>query len=394
MRDGDLSPVTEDVDNGHLSATFPRPAGTRSYRKSILRASPPIAQGLEAGPSDSQRSPKGTISPPRRLSTRRHPSRHSSEPALASVLETPPSTKRGKRKAEDLDITPPDVRHKQHATFLLPVDHRRMCLPLSGRRTHSPSAGANSLTETPRTPKRVRLSVSPAPSPAHSRPGSSYGAGNTGSLPNRLSAPPSPTLRALSRATSTRSMQPSVISNAPAPSFADSRRERRGSPSDHSIPIGAIVSPQPPSLSRSSTYHMRDPRRPPRVHPTSWTPHLHSDDEDTSPPHAWCFYIGFILFPLWWIASLMPIPRTRHVGGTDTEKAVTLDDPQVEHGASLSLFISCAVFMKLTQTHDRGASGVELWQPSRFSLMFRSSSWWLSSPPGSTNPHPRNPNLA
>lgn len=29
---------------------------------------------------------------------------------------------------------------------------------------------------------------------------------------------------------------------------------------------------------------------------------------------------------------MWPIPQTRHVGGTDTEKAVTLDDPQVEYG--------------------------------------------------------------
>ena len=51
-----------------------------------------------------------------------------------------------------------------------------------------------------------------------------------------------------------------------------------------------------------------------------------------SPLHSWLFFIGFILFPLWWIATFLPIPRTRRLGGTDAEKGVTLDDPQVEHG--------------------------------------------------------------
>ncbi|OCH90416.1 hypothetical protein OBBRIDRAFT_730807 [Obba rivulosa] len=78
---------------------------------------------------------------------------------------------------------------------------------------------------------------------------------------------------------------------------------------------------------------MRDPRRPPKVHPTEWGLHFRSDDEDGSPVHAWCFFVGFVLFPAWWIAAFLRTPRTREVGGTDTEKAVTLDDPQVEHDA-------------------------------------------------------------
>jgi hypothetical protein len=77
---------------------------------------------------------------------------------------------------------------------------------------------------------------------------------------------------------------------------------------------------------------MRDPRRPPRVHSTPWGLRFRSEDDEGSPRHAWAFFVGFILFPLWWIASVLPIPETRRVGGTDTEKAVTLDDPQVEHG--------------------------------------------------------------
>jgi hypothetical protein len=46
--------------------------------------------------------------------------------------------------------------------------------------------------------------------------------------------------------------------------------------------------------------------------------------------HAWCFFVGFVLFPVWWVAALfLRTPRTRVVGD---EKGVSLDDPQIEHG--------------------------------------------------------------
>ena len=77
---------------------------------------------------------------------------------------------------------------------------------------------------------------------------------------------------------------------------------------------------------------MRDPRKPPRLQATPWALRFASAEDQGSPVHAWMFFIGFVLFPLWWAASFWRIPQTRHVGGTDTEKAVTLDDPQVEHG--------------------------------------------------------------
>lgn len=78
---------------------------------------------------------------------------------------------------------------------------------------------------------------------------------------------------------------------------------------------------------------MRDPRKPPRVQPTTWGLALGS-----SPPHAWLFFAGFVLFPLWWIAGLcVPVPRTRRIGGDgDIEKGtgqVVLDDPQMEFDA-------------------------------------------------------------
>ena len=52
--------------------------------------------------------------------------------------------------------------------------------------------------------------------------------------------------------------------------------------------------------------------------------------------HAWMFFIGFVLFPLWWIAGfLVGIPKTRVFGAGEAEKGVILDDPQVEHGMQL-----------------------------------------------------------
>jgi hypothetical protein len=55
-----------------------------------------------------------------------------------------------------------------------------------------------------------------------------------------------------------------------------------------------------------------------------------------SPLHAWLFFLGFVLFPVWWVAAVVGIPRTRSIGHDghpgSVEKGVVLDDPQVEHG--------------------------------------------------------------
>jgi hypothetical protein len=101
-----------------------------------------------------------------------------------------------------------------------------------------------------------------------------------------------------------------------------------------SIPISALVSPHAPSIAHSGAFHMRDPNKP-RRKPTGWALHFANPKEpgSGSPVHAWMFFIGFVLFPLWWVASVWRTPETRRVGGTDMEKAVTLDDPQVEHDA-------------------------------------------------------------
>ena len=118
----------------------------------------------------------------------------------------------------------------------------------------------------------------------------------------------------------------------------------RRSLSQASIPISALISPHAPSIGRQGTFHMRDPRRPPPIQETPWSLSFPVQIDEArwgwrgwverggSPLHAWLFFIGFILFPLWWIAAFLPIPRTRRLGGTDAEKGVMLDDPQVEHG--------------------------------------------------------------
>ncbi|KAJ3873673.1 hypothetical protein F5051DRAFT_462964 [Lentinula edodes] len=115
---------------------------------------------------------------------------------------------------------------------------------------------------------------------------------------------------------------------------------KRGSVSQVSIPISALISPHAPSISLhpSTTYHMRDPRKPSPVHPTSWSLSFPSADWTEgggSPIHAWLFFLGFVLFPVWWIAGLfIGIPKTRTLEGRGLEeKSVVLDDPQVEHDA-------------------------------------------------------------
>lgn len=121
-----LSTLREDSDDVRQSETLPRAAtGTRVYRKSILRQSSSVdTRTPDAGPSSLPQVDPVTPTASRRSSLRR-PARYSSEPTLSQVPETP--TKKGKRKAEDIDLTPPDPRNAQHTTFAIPPDHRRQC---------------------------------------------------------------------------------------------------------------------------------------------------------------------------------------------------------------------------------------------------------------------------
>ncbi|EIW81076.1 hypothetical protein CONPUDRAFT_82144 [Coniophora puteana RWD-64-598 SS2] len=280
-------------------------------------------------------------------------SRHASNAGARSRVgpETPIGSPRrlsdkskGKRKAEDVDITPRDLKKDagQHTTFLIPEEGRSLRLSDS---SHAPSSYHR---------KRARLSTS-SPSPTPSRPSSAQ-AQNSGAQPaqrydswsSRTSAqrgrtvPPSP--RAPSRAASARSSLPPA-SMATAPStprhhrtlsqVRQHERPQSQSFSQVSIPISALVSPHAPSIgARSTRYHMHDPRKPPKkLQDTPWTLARPTEDDPGSPRHAWLFFIGFILFPLWWIAAFLPVPQTRTAGDSSVEKAVTIDDPQIERDA-------------------------------------------------------------
>lgn len=184
---------------------------------------------------------------------------------------------------------------------------------------------------------------------------SSLNANNTGSMSSRGSHGPRP---AFNREFSYRDgppLAPSASRTSHAHSIQSqggNRAPSRRSLSQASIPISALVSPHAPSITRSGTFHMRDPRKPAPIQSTPWAlsfpDHWQAGESrwalhgwvgrGGSPLHAWLFFFGFVCFPLWWAAAFIPIPKTRRLGGTDAEKGVILDDPQVEHG--LSSFIS------------------------------------------------------
>jgi len=66
---------------------------------------------------------------------------------------------------------------------------------------------------------------------------------------------------------------------------------------------------------------------------TGWALRFRTAEEDGSPVQAWLFYFALVPFPLWFVGAVWRVPHTRVVGGTDNEKAVPLDDPQVEFDA-------------------------------------------------------------
>jgi len=245
----------------------------------------------------------------------------------ATTMKTPKGTQsdksKGKRKADDLNTTPPDQKKDaQHATFA-PVDIRPLRVSDS---SHAPSSYQN---------KRARISP-PLPTTSQPRDTSAgQQATNTGSWSSRTSSR-TPPHRTPSRATSSRSANQQQHKHHHQQTHRASSERR--SLSQISIPISALVSPHAPSISRSSKFHMQDPQKPPRKRDTGWSLRFKDEDEAGSPIQAWFFFIGFVLFPLWWAASVTRTPKTRRVGGSDTEKAVTLDDPQVEHDAKVWRF--------------------------------------------------------
>ncbi|KAJ7082965.1 hypothetical protein C8R44DRAFT_822656 [Mycena epipterygia] len=223
----------------------------------------------------------------------------------SAVLRPPTPTrsqsdghKRGKRKADDVESggTPP-----KDSKATVTLDPR----PLNAAHPTTPAHVSSSSHRQ----KRAKLSMAPDQSPP--RPGSRAGsvtAANSGTGSSR------------------------------SPSHQHSRQLSRAQSRASSLPISALVAPHAPSVARSAggtAYHMRDPRKPPRVQPTGWALAF---GDGGSPVHAWLFFVGFVLFPLWWIAGFcVPVPRTRRLGGDVEEKGrtapVVLDDPQVEFDA-------------------------------------------------------------
>ncbi|KAG2009807.1 hypothetical protein CC2G_012695 [Coprinopsis cinerea AmutBmut pab1-1] len=278
------------------------------------------------------------ISPPRRIHVKSSPTPPTNSP---TPLTPPPIQKSrsasAKRKADEAGVdasTPPKEPREYRATFA------------PEPRTHRASAASSSHAPTSfHRNKRARISLSSEHSQHSSRTpygsliGDSPNAKSTGSWSSRGSLNPAHYYQS-SRPPSTRDAQGTVNSHTPR------RSASRRSISNHSIPISAYMSPHAPSVTPSGTFHMRDPRKPARIQDTPWSLSLPVEveagegrwsfngwvDRGGSPLHAWLFFIGFIIFPLWWLAGfVIPIPRTRRLEGGDEEKGVILDDPQVEH---------------------------------------------------------------
>ncbi|KAG6909290.1 hypothetical protein DXG01_001234 [Tephrocybe rancida] len=267
----------------------------------------------------------------------------SAEPAT-SVLRapaTPPAERptsthsKGKRKADEAGVeggaTPPKDSKEPRATFAVEPRPHRASANSNSTRTSAPSSYHR---------KRAKLSTT-----QESRSGSSHesidnnnnqnqNAANTGSWSSKTS-------KNSGFAPSHQSQPPRAL---PASYQPPQRAPSRRSLSQASIPISALISPHAPSISRSATFHMRDPRKPAPIQRTSWTLSFPTDDVEPgqgwrgwadrggSPLHAWMFFFGFVLFPLWWVASFMGIRKTRRLdAGTQEKGVVVLDDPQVEH---------------------------------------------------------------
>jgi hypothetical protein len=91
---------------------------------------------------------------------------------------------------------------------------------------------------------------------------------------------------------------------------------------------------------------------------TGWALRFRTSEEEV---HAWTFYVALVLFPHWRISAFWRVPKTRVIGGTDTEKAVPLDDPQTESGAfSFSTVCARAMFWRVAELGQMRALGVSV----------------------------------
>lgn len=81
---------------------------------------------------------------------------------------------------------------------------------------------------------------------------------------------------------------------------------------------------------------MRDPTRVTTVK-TPWTPDM-MPGSSAGWWWAWAFYVGFILFPVWWVVSFWTkVPETRRFGVDEREEkgvGMIVDDPQIERGGT------------------------------------------------------------
>ncbi|KAF9453167.1 hypothetical protein P691DRAFT_629213, partial [Macrolepiota fuliginosa MF-IS2] len=280
---------------------------------SSLLAPPPVLTVIAPTPEASPITPSLT---PKRVHHKSVPETPSSVLRNPNSLAAPPmqkswssgSTSAGKRKAEEElgNTTPPKEPKEQRATFA------------PEPRTHR--ASASSVAPSSYRRKRARLSL----------PSSSDGSNPPSRTPSRNAMAPHTRNTSWSRSHSTPPAHAVYQSSQPT-------RSRR-SLSQASIPISALISPHAPSVSNSGKFHMRDPRKPAPVQSTPWSLALPSEVESGqgSPLCAWFFFVGFVLFPLWWIASFVGVPKTRRLDDTSAggvEKGVILDDPQVEYDA-------------------------------------------------------------
>ncbi|THV05403.1 hypothetical protein K435DRAFT_104713 [Dendrothele bispora CBS 962.96] len=393
----------------HLS---PIPAQSSHYSGiySAPRVPSPLAQDMERRRMRLMSAPtSATSSPPKDAQER---------PATSSSLS--------KRKADDGE----DGIHRKRATFAADTFEKPRQASGSSHvagRKRPKLLGVESVVETDNTETRSistthtrNFGVGPNTSLSRnstqrsrkiSQPTSVAGSSRPGHVPRRNIT------SSHSRLSQTYS-QYSRFSQSQSPHGSSSQLGLHNNPSTSrlstasSIPVSALITPRAPSVSvsqhRSTNggyhYHMSDPRKPPKVRPTSWgltlpegnqmqprvnlfdllrgrrgffsgikrrtgladsgkTTEYSHDPESVvsrdgtstssghrgwieaggSPVHAWLFFLGFVLFPLWWIGGfLVGIPRTRKLGEGEHEKGVVLDDPQVEHDA-LSWRTRCRV---------------------------------------------------
>ncbi|GJJ15485.1 hypothetical protein Clacol_009763 [Clathrus columnatus] len=222
---------------------------------------------------------------------------------LVASSSAPVNTNTNKNSVRSILVTrsesmdrPSDASHTSHApsSFRLPQSKR---IRLS--ETPPPSQSQSRAASPPRSPPRNRNTSS---SPQPSRPGSAAAV--------------------------------AVNPRGQSRTSLDSRRHNNRSPSlseSASIPVMAILTPRAPSIDTRhslNTYHMRDPSLPPsRRQSAVWkgaaTRKVLDEDilgmksrssldrwgveSSLFPLQGWAFVVGFLVFPLWWVAAICPV---------------------------------------------------------------------------------------